>query len=44
MKNKKIYIAPEVEVVIMTPVSLLTASFSDSLFNSGLVDDPFDIL
>jgi len=44
MENKKSYISPEAEVVIITPASLLTASFSESLDNTDPVDDPEDIL
>ncbi len=44
MKSKKLYIVPKAEVVIMEPVTLLTASFSESLDSTDPVDDPEDIL
>ncbi len=44
MKERKLYIVPEVEVVIMTPITLLTASFNELLDETYPIDDPEDIL
>ncbi len=44
MKKKKLYVTPEVEVVIVDSVSLLTASFSETIDTDEVITDPEDIL
>jgi len=44
MNNKKLYIAPEVDVVFINAMNLLTASFSEQIEDSDPLTDPDEIL
>lgn len=44
MEHKKLYKTPEAQVVFISPVTVLTASFSSELQSTTPLTDPEDIL